>query len=144
MEQNEEIDNDKSKSGESPSWGGQTKNIYCFNPGEHPIFRGTEEKDRSQSLRGGGANIEGTHTPFSFEQRNFLDQGSLLELFKKLACRLELLEKKYAKYVADHRSRLISRLNEHEQFALDVQPEMEQLRKDIDGITRVLGASTIE
>ncbi|NES67389.1 MAG: hypothetical protein F6K24_20175 [Okeania sp. SIO2D1] len=68
----------------------------------------------------------------------------MLELLKKLARRLELLEQKHTKYVAEHRSRLIARLNENEEFALEVQPEIQSLKEDIEKLMGVLGASESE
>ena len=127
------------------SWSAEEKNISCSDPTRPRISGGASAEIRKEdkSLRNFRANSEGTNTPVSVGGR--LDKGKVFEFLKKLARRLELLEQKYKKYVGDHRSRLIARLNENEEFALDTDSEAQQLKFDIEEVARVLGASeTIE
>ncbi len=135
----EDINNAKDR--EPDTWSPEEKDFSGFNPASAGVPRraSPESRQEDKPFRNPGTNSQGTNTLISGRGRP--DKRTVLELLKKLTRRLELLEQKYKKYVGDHRSRLIARLNDNEEFALDVDSEVNQLKFDIEEVERVLGAS---
>ncbi|NET29511.1 hypothetical protein [Okeania sp. SIO1I7] len=128
---------DENRTSEIRGTEGENRSIFnsngCGLPGQD---KGKSKPQSKRTFRTDSENRDGV----SF-RRQTSDRQTILEFVKKLTRRLELLEQKHTKYVADHRRRLIARLNENEEFALEVQPEIQSLKEDMAELIRVLGAS---
>ncbi|NET44865.1 hypothetical protein [Okeania sp. SIO2B3] len=123
-------------------WGEENQNFNSIDYESHELCGRGKRRETTQPKRIFGTNGKDRHG-INFRGQAF-DQQTILQFLKKLVRRLEILEEKHTKYAAEHRSRLIATLKENEDFALEVQPEIDALKEDIAELLGVLGASELE
>jgi hypothetical protein len=134
----------ESQNRSSQVWREESQSFSSTNFDSNELLGRHQRGPGTQPERTTGANGQRKNGCIQISQGRGFDHRTIFGLIKKLASRLELLEQKHVDYIARHRSRLIARLNENEEFDQEVQPEMKSLKDDIAELIDLLGASDHE